>query len=263
MTANKLSQPPITPPACLSMSSLRGMDISSSATDFRSNGDSFNISDSGWTSKHPNISWEWGLQAGFTLLALQTLDQCGFLSADVSSSTTVHVHVEIISRSTSILPDQTVLVSLVDGELHVRCFIIELSPDIDVCCSCSHSSTCHQAAFYKLVRVVSHDLTIFACTRFSFISVYNQVFWSTIRWFVHKTPFQTTGETCTTSSPESRCFDFGEDPVVSFQNDLFRFVPVTPCHCSLEFPVMPSIQIGEYSVVVMKGTICFLRCCFG
>ena len=45
-----------------------------------------------------HISRKWGFQTGLPLLALQGLNECSLLSADVGSSTTHHKYVKVIAR---------------------------------------------------------------------------------------------------------------------------------------------------------------------
>ena len=46
-----------------------------------------------------------------------------------------------------------------------------------VTCLGSHRTGRYQASFDQLVRIVSQDLSIFARSRFSFISIHNQISW--------------------------------------------------------------------------------------
>jgi hypothetical protein len=49
---------------------------------------------------------------GFPLLALQALDECGFLAADVGPGTPVHENVEVIAGTARVAAQESVLVGL-------------------------------------------------------------------------------------------------------------------------------------------------------
>jgi hypothetical protein len=54
----------------------------------------------------------------------------------------------------------------------------ELTSDIDVCSCRIHGATSDEAAFDELVRVTTHDFTVFAGAWFTFVSVDDVTTWS-------------------------------------------------------------------------------------
>lgn len=65
-----------------------------------------------------------------------------------------------------------------DGEIHlqIRWLVVKLSSDVYVGSTGPHGSTGDQAAFDQLVRVMTHDLTVFARPRLPLVRVHHQVF---------------------------------------------------------------------------------------
>ena len=116
----------------VSLSSKRSKPRSTSSGDGWCDGNSLDIGNGRWTTEKSYIGWEWRLQSWFTLFALDRFDKGSLLSTDISSSTSVEVDVESVSRSTSVLAEETSGISLVDGLLDVRCFLVELSSNVDV-----------------------------------------------------------------------------------------------------------------------------------
>merc|ERR1712142_851844 len=205
--------------------------------------------------KHTNVSWEWWLQAGLTLLALQGLYEGSLLSTDVSSGTSVHEHIKVITSSTGVLAKETSFVSLVNSHLHVGRLIIELSADVDVGSSGPHGATSHQTTLHQLVGVVTHDLTVLARAWLSLVGIDHQVLGTAIWGLVHEAPLHARGEPSTATTTETRALDLSEDPIMSLQDDLLGLVPVSSGHGTLEPPVMAAIKVGEDAVRISQGPI--------
>ena len=106
--------------------------LASTSQDGGGNGDSLDVGNGGGATEETDISGEWGLQARLSSLTLDRLDQGGLLTADIGTGATVNVHIEIISRTASVLSDQSGLVSLINGDLEVRSLVVELSTNINV-----------------------------------------------------------------------------------------------------------------------------------
>lgn len=93
---------------------------------------SFDISDSRRTTKETDISREWWLQSWFALFAFNGFNKRSFFTTNVSTSTTMNINIEIITRSTSILANKTSFICFIDSFLKMRCFLIEFTTDVDI-----------------------------------------------------------------------------------------------------------------------------------
>lgn len=66
------------------------------------NGDSFDIRDGCWAAEKTDVSGEWRLETGLSLLALERFDKGCFLAADVGPGATMHEHVKVITGTASV-----------------------------------------------------------------------------------------------------------------------------------------------------------------
>ena len=116
--------------------------------------------------------------------------------------------VKIVTGTASIFANQSLFVSLVNCNLDIGCFVIELSSNVNVSRTGSHGSTGDEASFDELMRIVTHNLTIFARSWLAFVGIDNKVSGSTIWRFIHKAPFHATGESSSTTSTQARFLNF-------------------------------------------------------
>merc|ERR1719285_596846 len=224
--------------------------ITTPPADGRSNSNSFNIGYSGRAAKNSNISWEWRLQAGLSLLPLEALNQGSLLSTDVGASSTVHKQVKVIAGAAGVGPKEAGIIGFLDGLLQVGGLIVELSSDVDVASSGAHGSTSNEAALHQGVRVVTNDLTILASSRLTFISIDHQVLWATIVGLVHEAPLETTGESSSTPPSQATGLDLVNDPLATLLHNLLGLVPLASLHGSLQPPVMAAINVSKDSVSI-------------
>ena len=228
---------------------------SNQPADGRSNSNSFNIGDSGGAAKNSNISGEWGLQAGLSLLPLKAFNQGSLLSTDVGASSTVHKQVKVVAGAASVGSKEAGIIGFLDGLLQVGGLVVELSSDVDVASPGTHGSTSNQAALHQGVRVVTHDLTILASSRLTFVSIDDQVLWATIIRLVHEAPLETTGESSSTPPSQPTGLDLINDPLAALLHDLLGLVPLAPGHGPLDPPVVAAIDVGEDPVLVSQGAV--------
>jgi hypothetical protein len=80
-------------------------------------GDGLDIGDGGRAAEEANVSGERGLKARLALLSFDGFNESSLLSANVGTSTSVNVDVEIVPGPASVLANETSSVSLVDGLL--------------------------------------------------------------------------------------------------------------------------------------------------
>ncbi len=113
-----------------------------------------------------HIGREWRLQAWHALLAFQALNQSCFFAANVSTGTMCHVQLEVPAAVSGILAQKPGVISLIDRALQLFAFKNELTTDIDVARVGPHRETGQQTALDQLVRIVAHDLPVFARPRF-------------------------------------------------------------------------------------------------
>lgn len=72
-------------------------------------------------------------------------------------------------------------------------------------------------------------------------------------------PFETGGETSTTSSAETRSLDLADDPIVALEDNLLGLVPVAHLLRALEVGGVSSVKVLENAILVAETTVDTLR----
>lgn len=193
-----------------------------------------------------DVGGERGLEAGLSLLPFYALDECGFLSTNVGSRSTVDVYVKRVARSTGVLSEEASSVGLIDSLLDVGCLLVELSSDVDVGSSRVHAAPGDETTLDEFVGISAENFAILASARFTLIGVDNKVTGPAIYidhrthsipvndlpWvllparLVHKTPLQATRKPSSAAPTKTRVLYTLNDPGISFQEDIFSAMPV-------------------------------------
>lgn len=224
---------------------------SASSADGRCNSNSLNIRDRCRASEQTDISRERWLETRLALLSLKTLDERRLFAADVRSSPTMQVNVEVISATTSVFAEESGLVGLVNGLLNVRSLLVEFSANVNVSCAGIHGATSDETAFDELVRISTQNLTVLAGTRFTLVGVHDEIPWSRVllpTWLVHETPLETTGKASTTTPTQARVFHCLDDPRVALEENVLGSVPITAGQSTLN----PMIML-QYAFVKIRS----------
>ena len=139
------------------------------------NGDGLDVGDCGGAAEETDGGGEGGLETRLAGLALEGFDQGCFLTTDVRTHAAVNEDVEVEASPAGVLADEAGLVGFLDGSLEDGGFVVEFTADVNVGGCTIHSTTGHETSFNELVRVFAHDLTVLACSWFTFIGVYDEV----------------------------------------------------------------------------------------
>lgn len=73
----------------------------------------------------------------------------------------------------------------------------------------------------------------------------------------HETPLHSGGESSAAAASQARILDFLDNPRRAFFDNLPRLVPVASLQGPWETPIMLSVKVGEYSVLVLQASDCF------
>ena len=88
------------------------------------------------------------------------------------------IDIEIVTGTTGILAEETLVVSLLNCSLELQAFVPEFTSYVNIGGLSSHSKTNDQGAFNQFVWIMSENLPVLASAWFRLISVNNQVRWS-------------------------------------------------------------------------------------
>ena len=138
-----------------------------------------------------------------TLAPLKAFQQCGLLTTDVSARAVVQIKIEIPTRASGILTQKPRVIAFVDRSLQSLTFANVLAANVDITRVGVHGERRDQTAFDQRVRIVAHNLAVFAGARLAFVSVDHQIRRATIAFLGHKAPLQTGGETRTTTATQT------------------------------------------------------------
>lgn len=104
-----------------------------------SDGDGLDVRHGAGAAEEADSGREGGLEAGFTGLALEGLDQRGFFAADVGAHAAVQVDIEVVAGAAGVFADEAGFVGFLDGALQDGGFVVEFAADVDVgCCALYH-----------------------------------------------------------------------------------------------------------------------------
>lgn len=87
----------------------------------------------------------------------------------------MQIYVEVVAGSAGVLADQAFFVCFLDSALEDSGFMVKFAADIDICCGGVHGAADNETAFDELVRVLTHDFTVLACSRLTFVGVDDKV----------------------------------------------------------------------------------------
>ena len=173
------------------------------AEDGRGHGDGLDVGDRGGAPVEAHVCRERGLQTGLALLALERLDHGSLLTADVRTGTAADVDVEVVAGARGVLADEALGVGLLDGAVEAVGLVPELTTDVDVRGLSAHGEASEESTFDKLVRVVTHDLTVLARAGLGLVGVDDEVLGAAVGHLGHEGPLQARRETGTTAATQA------------------------------------------------------------
>lgn len=139
----------------------------------------------------------------------------------------MNINIEIITTSASILSNEALLVGLIDSPLKLDLLVPELTSHVDVGSLGSHAESDHECTLDELVRVVSQNFSIFACTGLRLVTVNHKIGGTAVGDLGHEGVLETAGEAGTASATETRLLDLINDPIWAIEEDILGLMPVS------------------------------------
>ncbi len=173
-----------------------------------------------------DVRGERRLQARHALLTLKALQQRRFFTADVSTRSVMNVAIEVPARSSGVLAEQARRVALLDRRFESLVLDAKLAPHVDVASMRAHRERGDQATFQQRLRIVPHDIAVFARTRLRLIRVDHQIRRPSVRLLRHERPLQTRRKARAAASAKTRLLHLIDDPVATLRDDGRRAIPV-------------------------------------
>jgi len=190
----------------------------------RRNSNGFHVVHCGRAAVDTHVRRERRFQTRLTFFTFKAFQQCSFLTADISPCTVVHVDIKVVAVLV-VLADQASIISLINRSLQAFTLTNELTTHVDVSRNSTHRKTSKQTTLNQMVRIMTHDFTVFTGARFGLIRVDHEVGRTTVAFLRHEGPLQTGWEARTTATTKTRGLHFVDDPVTTFFNDFFGTRP--------------------------------------
>ena len=142
-----------------------------------------------------------------------------------------------------VLADQLGLVGLVDRGLQTFTLADEFAADIDVAGVGAHGAAGDQAALDQEMRIVPHDLAVFAGAGLGFVGIDHQIMRPAIRLLGHERPFQAGREAGAAATAQARRLDVVDDRLAAFFQDRLGAVPGAARPRAFEAPIVQAVEI--------------------
>jgi len=150
------------------------------------------------------------LESRLPLLALDRLEQRGFLAADVSAVTVVGEQFEVESGTKNILADETGGARFVERFLEAFVDFPDFAVHIVVAAVGAHREGGDRHAFDHRVRIEPHDVAVLERSRFAFVRIANHVF-VTRKRARHERPLQARREASAAATTQDGFLDLADD----------------------------------------------------
>src|SRR6185437_89019 len=187
--------------------------------------DGLDVVHRGRTAVQPHIGRKRRLEPRLALLAFEAFEERGLFAADVGAGAVVHDHVEVVAVHV-VLADELGLVGLVNRGLQPLALADELAADVDVTGVHAHGAARDQTAFDQQMRIVAHDLAVFAGAGLGLIGIDHEVMRPPgLRFLGHERPFQTGGKAGAAAAALARGLALVDQSVAAFGQNLFGAVP--------------------------------------
>ena len=213
-------------------------------------GNAFNIIDRGRAAVEPDICRKWRLQPRHALFTFKAFNKCGFLTANIRARPVMHVNIIRPARICRVFAQQPVGISLIDRALQGFALAHELAAHVNIASMRAHRETGQQATFQQFMRLVAHNIAVFARARLGLVGVDDQIMRSAIIFFWHERPFQTGRETGATATAQAGIFHLVNYPVTAFFDKISCIVPVAPRLGCFQIGTVKSVNIGKDTIFV-------------
>ena len=148
--------------------------------------------------------------------------------------------------------DEVCLISLVDRGLQPLALEDVLAPNVDIAGVRLHRDARDQAPLDQEVRIVAHDLPVFAGSRFGFVRVDDEVGGTRRIGLWHEGPLETGREAGAPAPAQAGGLHLVDDPLLALLDQRLRAVPCAARARALEPPVAEAVEVGEDAVFVVE-----------
>src|SRR5262249_50629792 len=115
-----------------------------------------------------------------------------------------------------------------------------------------HRETGEKTAFEQKLRIIAHDLPVFASAGLGFIGIDDKIGGTRRIGLRHEGPFETGRKSRAAAPSEPRGFDLADDPLPVLLDKLFRVVPRAARNRALEAPIAKTIKILKDAILVFE-----------
>ena len=213
-------------------------------------GDAFNIIDRCWAPIQPDIRRKWRLQARHALFTFKAFNERRFLAANIRTRPVMHVNIIGPTGTGCVFTQEPVSIRLVNGALQSFAFAHKLAAHVNVTRMCAHGETSKQAPFQQFMRLMAHNIAVFARAGLRFVGINDQIMRTPIIFFRHERPFQTRRKSGPATTAQARRFDLFNDPVTTLSNQVSRIVPISARLRGSQIGTMEPVNIGKNTIFI-------------